>query len=205
MNELIFGDVELSKKEFYEGKKAVNLNKFDVNKIVVSNKIKGNNETSKVFIGYMDDISGIVTPLCLVLPRMSGWIKYFENGGTNISFKIEDDCVCLKYNEIWNKTKELLGGIKFHSEPNYDDSYIKTKVKTFSEMIKTLFDGDKLPEERIEYACIACISIDSVLKIDKKNYPQVYLEQCKCKTKKREMKSFIDEFEVELDSDCESD
>ena len=205
MNELIFGDVELSKKEFYEGKKAVNLNKFDLNKIVVSNKIKGNNETSKVFTGYMDDISGIVTPLCLVFPQMSGWIKCFENGGTNISFKVEDDSVCLKYNEIWNKTKELLGGIKFHSEPIYDDSYIKTKVKTFSEMVKTLFDGDKIPEERIEYACIACISIDSVLKTDKKNYPQIYLEQCKYKTKKREMKSFIDEFEVELDSDCESD
>ena len=50
-------------KKFYEGKKAVNLNKVDVNKIVISNKIKGNNERSKVFIGYMDDTSGVVTPL----------------------------------------------------------------------------------------------------------------------------------------------
>ena len=61
-----------------------------------------------------------------------------------------------------------MGGIKLYSEPIYDDSYIKTKVKTFSEIIKTLFDGDKIPEERIEYACIACISVDSVLKVDKK-------------------------------------
>ena len=45
---------------------------------------------------------------------------------------------------------------------------------------------------------------DSVLKIDKKNYPQVYLEQCKYKVKKREIKSFID-YEIDLDSDYESD
>ena len=67
----------MNKKEFYEGKKAVNLSEVDMNKIVVSNKIKVNNETSKVFIGYMDDISGTVTPLYIILPQMSGWIKYF--------------------------------------------------------------------------------------------------------------------------------
>ena len=82
--------------------------------------------------------------------------------------KIEDDEVYIKYNEIWNNIKELLGGLKLYSEPIYDDSYIKTKVKTFSDMIKTLFDGDKILKERVEYACIACISIDSVLKVDKK-------------------------------------
>ena len=59
----------------------MNLGEAEVDKIVVSNKIKGNNETSKGFIDYMDDISGIVGPLCIILPQMSGWIKYFENGG----------------------------------------------------------------------------------------------------------------------------
>ena len=51
-------------------------------------------------------------------------------------------------------------------------------------MIKTLFDGNEIPKERVEYACIACISVDFVLRVDKKNYPQVYLEQCKYKVKK---------------------
>ena len=204
MNELIFGDIEVSKKEFYESKKAIKLNVVDVNNIVVGNKIKGNNETSKFFIGYLDDISGIVTPLCIILPQISGWIKYFENGGKNMSFKVEDDEVYIKYISIWNKIKEVLDGIKFYSEPIYDDSYIKTKVKTFSEIVKTFFDGDEIPKEGVEYAFIACISVDSVLKVDKKNYPQVYLEQCKCKMKKREIKSFID-YEIDLDSDYESD
>ena len=87
----------------------------DINKIVVSNKIKGNNETSKYFIGYMVD-SDVVTPLCIILPQMSGYIKYFENGGKNMSYKIDDDSVYIRYNQIWNKIRELLG-VKFHSEP----------------------------------------------------------------------------------------
>ena len=111
----------MSKKEFYESKKAVKLGEGDVNKIAFSNKIKRNNETSKVFIGCMDDISGIVTPLCIILPQMSGCIK--------------------------------------------------TKVKNFSEMIKTLFDENEIPKDKIEYVCIACISVDPVLKIDKKKLP----------------------------------
>ena len=67
-----------------------------------------------------------------------------------MSFKIEDDEVYLKYNEIWKKIKDLLGGIRLSSEVIYDDQYIKTKVKTFK-MIKTLFDNDKIPEEKKEY------------------------------------------------------
>ena len=51
-------------------------------------------------------------------------------------------------------------------------------------MVKTLFGGDEIPEERVEYSCLSCISIDSVLKVDKKNFPQVYLEQCKYKIMK---------------------
>ena len=135
---------------------------------------------------------------------MSGWIKYFENGGKNMSFKIEDDEVYLKYNEIWNKIRELLNGVKLSSDPIYDDQYITTKLKTFSEVIKTLFDGNEIPKEKVKYICIACISIDSALKKDRKYYPQVYLEQCKYKIKKREMTSLID-YEIDLDSDYESD
>ena len=78
----------------------------------------------------------------------------------------------------------MLGSVKFYSEPIYDDTYIKTKVKTFSAMIKTLFDGNEIPKERVECACTACISVVSVLKVDKKNYPQVYLEQYKYKITK---------------------
>ena len=63
----------------------------------------------------------------------------------------------------------MLNGVKLSSDPIYDGSYIKTKVKTFIEVIKTLFDGGEIPKERVEYACIPCISIDSVLRWIKKN------------------------------------
>ena len=130
---------------------------------------------------------------------MSGYIKYFDNGGKNMSFKIKDESVYLKYTEIWNKIQKLLG-IQFHSQPIYNDKYIKTKVKTFSSMINTLFSGNEIPRERKHYVCIAAICIDSVLKIEKKNYHQVYLEHCKYKIQKRELVNFIDA-EVDLRSD----
>ena len=55
-----------------------------------------------------------------------------------------------------------------HSEPIYDDKYIKTKVKAFSSIINTLFTENEIPKERVHYVCIPAISIDSVLRVDKK-------------------------------------
>ena len=69
----------------------------------------------------------------------------------------------LKYSEILNKIKNMLN-VKFHSQPIYDGKYVKTKVKTFNEMINTLFLGNEIPKERIHYVCIPAICIDSVLK-----------------------------------------
>ena len=84
---LIFDNIGVSKKDFYDSKKAIKLDLVDVNNIVVSNKAKGNNESSKYFIAYLHDISESVSPLCIILPKMSGYIKYFEHGGKNMSLK----------------------------------------------------------------------------------------------------------------------
>ena len=91
-----------------------------------------------------------------------------------------------KYNEIWNKIKETFS-IKFHSMLVYEEKYIKAKVREFNGAIKTNILGDKIPNESMHYTCIATITIDSVMRIEKKNYPQVYLEECKCRTKKKKM------------------
>ena len=69
-------------------------------------------------------------------------------------------------------------------------------------MIKTNFLGTDMPKEKMHYTCIACITIDSILKIDKKNCPQVYLEECKYRIKKRQMSKLIN---TELKSDSGSD
>ena len=134
---------------------------------------------------------------------MSGYMKYFDNGGKSISFKTEDESVYLKYTEMWNKFKKSLNA-RFHSQPVYDDKYIKTKVKTFSNMINTLFSGNETPRENNHYICIAAICIDSILKVDKKNYPQVYLEQCKYEIKRIKPVDFIGA-EVDLSSDDSDD
>ena len=129
---------------------------------------------------------------------MSGYIKYFDNGGKNMSFRIEDESVHLKYAEILNRIKRILDK-RFHSQPIYDEKYIKTKVKTFSGVTSTFFSKDEIPKERNHYICIAAICTDSVLKVEKKSYPQIYLEQCKYKLKKRKPVDFIDA-EVDLSS-----
>ena len=107
-----------------------------------------------------------------------------------MSFAIKDDDVLDKYNEIWDKIKETLS-IKFHSMPVYDEKYIKAKVREFNGVIKTNFLGDEVPKENKHYTCIACITIDSVMRMEKKNYLQVYLEECKYRMKKTKMTKFI--------------
>ena len=104
----------------------------------------------------------------------------------------------LKFTEIWKKIKKSLN-TRFHSQPTNDDKYIKTKVKTFSSMINTLF-SDEISREQDHCICIAAICIDSVLKIDKKNHPQIYFEQSQYKIKRRKPVDFIDA-EVDLSSD----
>ena len=92
-------------------------------------------------------------------------------------------------------------GIKFHSKPIYEKKYLKAKVKEFDGVIKTNFLSNGAPKANMHYTCIACITIDSVIKISKKNYPQVYLEECKYGVKKIQMSRFLS---TELDSDSES-
>ena len=87
-----------------------------------------------------------------------------------------------KYNEIWDTIKNKLD-IKFYSKPVYENKYLKAKVREFDGVIKTSFLGNDVPKENMHYTCIACITIDSVLRTDKKNHPQVYLEECKYRTK----------------------
>ena len=87
----------------------------------------------------IEDLNGnIIRPLCVILLQMSGYMKYFDDGGKNMSFKIENDTIFLKYNEIWKKTKKTLN-IKLHTQPIYDEKYIKSKVKTLNDVINTVF------------------------------------------------------------------
>ena len=117
--------------------------------------------------------------MSIILPQTSGYIKYLENGGKNISFVIKGDDILDKHNKIWND---------------------------FNGVIKPNLLGEEIPKENVHYACIACITIDSVMRMEKENYPQIYLEQCKYKLKKLKMTKFRNtalesDSELELESD----
>ena len=84
--------------------------------------------------------------------------------------------------------------------------YLKTKVREYGGAIKTNFLSNDVPKGYMHYTCIACITIDSVMRMEKKNYPQVYLEECKYKIKKIQMSRFINtELDLDSESDSESD
>ena len=165
----------------------------------MSDKFRHSKEGYKYFIGYQED--EIIKPLCIILPQMNGYIKYFENGRKNMSLLIKNNEVWERYEDIWNVIKNKLN-IKFHSQPIYENKYLKTKVREFDGDIKTNVLGNDLPKENTYYTCIACITIDSVIKMNKKNDPQVYLEECKYKIKKINMPRFIN---IELESDSKTD
>ena len=162
---LKFYNIRLNKKKFHKSKEPIDLLSVNIDQIVVSHKFKHNNEGFKHFVGYLKD--EIVKPLCIILPQMSGYIKYFENGGKNMSFLIKDDEVWEKYEQIWDVIKNKLG-IKFHSEPVYEYKYLKAKVREFDGVIKTNFLGNDMLKENMHYTSIACITIDSVMKMNKK-------------------------------------
>ena len=163
--EIKSGNKKFDKKEFYSSKKEILLDFVDPHKIVVSNKWEINDTTWKYICGYLD--SNIIRPLCIILPQMSGYIKYFDDGAKNMSFITDDKNVYEKYNEIWNVIKKLLK-IKFTVDPIRNDKYLVAMVKVLNGINYTTFTDGKMPVEKNHYLCILPIDIDSVLKVDKK-------------------------------------
>ena len=86
---LKFNNIKVNKKEFHISKQPIDLMSVTVDQIVVSYKFKHSDDCFKYFIGYQE--GEIVKLLCIILPQMRRYIKYFENGGKNMSFFIEDD------------------------------------------------------------------------------------------------------------------
>ena len=181
--------MEIKKSKFYSSKEAILLDYVDMCKIVVSSRWKLDDTTYKYFCRYLNN--DVIKPLCVILPQMNGYIEYFDDGGKNMSFVTDDEKVYEKYDEIWNVVKSLLK-LKFAASPIRNDKYILAKLKIFKKKNLTIFSNNIVPIEKNHYICIPAIDIDLVLKIDKKAYPQAYLEECKYKLKKRKLLSFID-------------
>ena len=146
-------------------------------------------------------------PLCVILPQMHGCIKYFDDGGKNMTFATDNEKVFDKYIEIWEVIRKLLK-VKLAVNPVRDDNFLVAKLKIFNKINRATFNDDNnknnIPKERSHYICIPAIDIDSVLKIDhKRAHPQAYLEQRKYKLKKRKIVNYIDDEIIDEDSDSD--
>ena len=96
--------------------------------------------------------------------------------------------------------------IAFDSEPVYgdNDKYLKTKIKMYENRVDTNFQGKKVPKENASYNCLSLIMLDSVIRTNKKYYPQTLLEECQYLIRKNKMENLINDA-LDLSSSNESD
>ena len=176
---------------------------YKSNKIFVSKKESyGIKNSLKYFIGYNDD--DVIRPLCIRFPQMIGYVKCFD-GNKTMSFKVSNNRLLKKYTEIWEKISGLIGKT-FDSEPIYGDKYIKTKIKSYGDKANTNFQDKKVPKENDSYKCLSLIMLDSIIRANKKYYPQTLLEECKYEITKNKMENLInDDFDSSSESDSKSD
>ena len=98
-----------------------------------------------------------------------------------------------KYNKVWDKIKKLFRK-EFDGEPVYNDKYIKIKINLYD----TKFYGNKTPVEGEDCKCFFVILLDSILNVEKKYHPQIFLKDCKYALKKKKIMNTINE-ELKLD------
>ena len=110
---------------------------------------------------------------------MTGYARKFDENAT-MSFKANNKQLLKNYNKIWENVEKLLK-IDFESKPVYgnDDKYIKTKIKIYAGSMITNLHHKKMPKEKAPCKCLSKIMLDSVIKANKKYYPQTLLEEGK--------------------------
>ena len=116
---------------------------------------------------------------------------------------VKDKQLLKNYDKIWKKIERLMS-IDFNNKTTYvddDDKYIKTKIKTYSDIIITNFHNKKMLKEKLPCKCLSIIMPDSVIESGEKYYPQTCLEECKYVQEKIKFENYSDE---ELDSDSDN-
>ena len=193
----------MATKKFYKNKKVFHIDDVDVNKILVSKKEPyGTKNSFKYFIGYNDN--DVIRPLCLRFPQMTGYARKFDENAT-MSFRANNKQLLKNYNKIWEKVEKLMR-IDFESKPVYgdDDKYIKTKIKIYAgNMIKN-FHNTKMPKEKAPCKCLSIIMLNSVIKANKRYYPQTLLEESKYVQEKIKIEKPIDNDLEKSESDSDS-
>ena len=100
-----FDDTEFERFKFHQPKSPISINNIDINKIVVSNKVSFGKKDFKYLIGYKD--AKIVRPLCISLPKMSGYRRDFDKTKC-MSFFIKHEKLLEKHNAVWKKISNII-------------------------------------------------------------------------------------------------
>ena len=198
-----FDDKKIKRSSFYKNKKINNIEDIDINNILVSKKEPyGTKNSYKDFIGYNDNNN--IRPLCIRLPQMTRYARKFNENAT-MSLIVKDKKLLKKYSKTWEAI-EVLMKIIFESKPVYgeDVKYINTKIKTYAGNIITNFHYKKMPKEKAPCKCLSIIMIDSVIKANKKYYPQTLLEECKYTQEKIKIENYINEDLEDKESDSDT-
>ena len=138
---------------------------------------------------------------------MIGYLNIFKDGARKMSFFTDNNEFLERYTAIWEKISNLVNK-KFDSDPIYNNKYINTKIRSYNNDIKTNFcniynKNNKLTEKNKPYKCMSLISLDSIIKINKKYYPQTLLQECVYKLIYKKVENIITN--INLDSSSESD
>ena len=174
-----FGEKGIIKSAFHRNKIPINIDEVDIEEIVLLHKKSYSKDSFKYFIEYRCKVNNFPSPLCVNLPRMNAYTKYFEKDNKYINVLVNNKEILKKYSKIWNKIKSLIKK-EFNSEPVYNDKYIKTKIKIYNNRVYTNFQHNKIPKDNEYCACLSVILLDSVfVNPDKEHYPQIFLEEYK--------------------------
>ena len=157
----------------------------------------------KYIIAYNDNT---INPLQLFLPKMTGYLNIFKDGARKMSFFTDNYEFLERYTAIWEKISDLVNK-KFDSDPIYNNKYINTKIKSYNNDIKTNFrnidnKNNKLPEKNKPYKCTSLILLDSIIKINRKYYPQTLSQECVYKLIKKKVETIVTN--INIDSNSES-
>ena len=181
---IFFDDKKIKESDFYENKKAFQIEDIDINKILVS-KIEPYDTTNalKYFIGYNNDV---IRLLFVRLPQMTRYLKKF-NENVTMSFRVNNKQPLEKYNKIWKKVEKLMK-IDFENKPVYgdDNKYIKTKIKIYVGSMVANFHNKKIPKEKAPCKCLLIM--------------QSFLEECKYVQEKIKIENYTDD-DLKSDSD----
>ena len=198
-----FNGKKIKKSTFYKNKIINCIKDIDVNNILVSKKEPyGHKNSFKYLIAYNDNY--VIRPLCIRLPQMTGCARKFDENAT-VSFIVKDTKLLKNYTKIWEIIEGLMK-INFESRPVYgeDVKYINTKIKMYAGSLITNFHNKKMPKEKAPCKCLSIIMIDSVIKANKKYYPQTFLEECNYMQEKIKIENYINEDLENSDSDSDS-